>query len=179
MMSNDRPGQPAIEVRREEITSAMAQALILALNEELTAQYPEEGATHFRLDPDEVAEGRGVFLVAYEGGRPIGCGAIRRIDDDTAEIKRMYVERGARGRGVGRALLQSLEAEGRRLGVTRIVLETGVRQLAALALYSAAGFSRIPAFGEYAGSPLSVCMEKELGEMAAGNGDPAPARSGA
>jgi GNAT superfamily N-acetyltransferase len=136
--------------------------LILALNVELSAQYPEEGATHFRLDPDEVTEGRGVFLVAYVDSRPVGCGAVRRIDGDTAEIKRMYVERGARGRGVGRIVLTALEAEGRRLGVRRMVLETGVRQAEALALYSRAGFCRIAAFGEYVGSPLSVCMEKEI-----------------
>jgi GNAT superfamily N-acetyltransferase len=153
----------AIEVRREEISSAVAQALILALNVELSETYPEEGATHFRLDPEEVADGRGAFLVAYADGRPVGCGAIRRIDADSGEIKRMYVERSARGRGIGRLLLTALEVEGQRLGVKRIVLETGVRQREALALYSKAGFSPIPAYGEYVGSPLSVCMGKALG----------------
>ena len=94
----------------------------------------------------------------------MGCGAIRRLDADTAEIKRMYVEPGARGQGVGRAVLAALEAEGRRLGVTRIMLETGERQVEALALYSRAGFVRIPAFGEYVASPLSLCMGKEVSE---------------
>jgi GNAT superfamily N-acetyltransferase len=65
------------------------------------------------------------------------------------EIKRMYVSPDARGRGIGRAVLAAL-------------LETGLRQGEALALYERAGFSRIPAFGEYASSPLSVCMAKDL-----------------
>jgi GNAT superfamily N-acetyltransferase len=151
-----------IRIVREEITSATASGLILALNRELSARYAEEGATHFRLDPDEVAEERGAFLVAYADGGTLGCGAIRRIDPETAEIKRMYVVPEARGRGVGRMMLVALEAEARRLGVKRILLETGVRQLEALALYAQAGFTRIPAFGEYVGSPLSICMEKNL-----------------
>jgi GNAT superfamily N-acetyltransferase len=151
-----------IRIVREEIAGAIASGLIRALNRELSETYPEEGATHFRLDPDEVAEERGAFLVAYAEGETIGCGAIRRIDPGTAEIKRMYVAPEARGRGVGRMVLEALEAEARRLGVKRIVLETGVRQLEALALYAQAGFTRIPAFGEYVGSPLSLCMEKEL-----------------
>jgi putative acetyltransferase len=60
------------------------------------------------------------------------------------------------------ALLGTLEAEARGLGVNRLVLETGVRQPEAIALYERAGFRKIPAFGEYVDSPLSVCMAKAL-----------------
>ncbi len=149
-------------VERCDIRSPAALGLIAALNAELTGRYPEEGATHFRLDPDEVAEGRGAFLIASRAGLPIGCGAVRRIDEQRAEIKRMFVRVEARGHGLGRALLFALEAEARRLGLTRLVLETGTRQHEALALYESAGFSRIAPFGEYVGSPLSVCMAKAI-----------------
>jgi len=149
-------------VRREDLASAVAAELIGALNAELLRTYPEEGATHFRLDPDEVAGDRGAFLVAVADGTPIGCGAIRRLDARTAELKRMFVVPAMRGRGVGRAVLTALAAEGRRLGVERLVLETGERQKAAMALYDRAGFVRIPAFGEYVDSPLSVCMAMRL-----------------
>jgi putative acetyltransferase len=149
-------------VERCDIRSPVALALIAALNAELTGRYPEEGATHFRLDPDEVAEGRGAFLIASRSSMPIGCGAVRLIDERQAEIKRMYVRPEERKRGVGRVLLAALEAEARRLGLSRLVLETGVRQLEAIALYERAGFSRIAPFGEYVGSPLSVCMAKAL-----------------
>lgn len=153
------------DIRREELQSPVAQTLIAALNEELTARYPEEGANHFRLEAHEVAEGVGAFLVAYSGGTPLGCGAVRCIEPEVAEIKRMYVAPSARGRGIGGQLLDALEAEAHRLGVRRLVLETGPRQPEAIALYGRAGFVEIPLFGAYAESPhpeFSVCMAKEL-----------------
>ena len=153
---------PNIEIRAEEITSPSAQDLIRGLNAELSERYPEQGANHFRVDPDEVAPGRGAFLVVYDGGVPVACGAIRRHDSHTAEIKRMYVVPAARGRGLSRMVLLALEQEGRRLGVKRLVLETGLRQTEALALYKRSGFVRIASFGEYVESPLSVCMAKDV-----------------
>jgi putative acetyltransferase len=151
-----------IAIRRAEILSPEAQALIRALNAELDARYPEEGANHFRLDPDEVREGQGGFYVASADGAPVGCGAFRRLDGRTAEIKRMYVSPAARGRGVGRAVLRALEAEARGLGIGRLVLETGARQHEAVGLYASAGFTPIPTFGEYVDSPLSLCMATDL-----------------
>lgn len=151
-----------LEVRRVEITSDVAGQLIGALNAELDSLYPEEGANHFRLDEKETVPGRGAFLVAFWREIPVGCGALRRLEAGTAEIKRMYVDPAARGRGIGRALLEALEAEARILDATRIVLETGDRQVEAMALYRRAGFRRMPTFGEYVDSPLSVCMEKHL-----------------
>jgi len=151
-----------IDIRREHILSPVATVLIRALNEELSARYTEPGANHFRLDPEEVVEGKGAFLVAYAGATPAGCGAIRRLDSHTAEIKRMYVDPSHRGHGIGRRVLARLEAEAHSLGVRRLVLETGVRQPEAITLCSRAGFSEMPAFGDYLDSSLSVCMEKIL-----------------
>jgi putative acetyltransferase len=152
-----------LEIARTSILSDAATTLITALNAELSALYPEPGATHFRLDPDEVAPGRGAFLVARADGAPVGCGAVRLLEDHDAELKRMYVVPEARGRGVGRALLDALESEARVLGARRLVLETGVRQTAALALYRRAGFVDIPSYGEYVASPdTSVCLARPL-----------------
>jgi GrpB-like predicted nucleotidyltransferase (UPF0157 family)/GNAT superfamily N-acetyltransferase len=152
-----------IQIKRENVDSAVAATLIGALNAELSERYPEEGATHFRLDPDEVTEGRGAFFVAYADSKAVGCGAVRLLDAESAEIKRMFVIPEARGRGISRIILDALESEGRRLGAKGLLLETGDRQGEALRLYTKAGFVRIPAFGEYVGSPLSVCMKKDLG----------------
>jgi putative acetyltransferase len=156
------PDLSTIEIRAEELTSEAASLLIAELNAELLQTYPEPGATHFRLDPDEVGPGRGAFLVAYENDRPVACGAVRRIDQDAAELKRMYVVPSFRRRGISRLLLEALEVEARRLGATRLVLETGIRQHAALALYALAGFKSIPPYGEYNDSPLSACLGKAL-----------------
>jgi GrpB-like predicted nucleotidyltransferase (UPF0157 family)/GNAT superfamily N-acetyltransferase len=162
----------ALEIEPEALTSPAAAALIAALNVELSARYPEPGATHFRLDPGEVAPGTGVFLVARWFGRPVGCGAlrclreaalVRELGPGAGELKRMYVAPEARRQGIGRALLARLEAEARVLGLARLVLETGTRQAEALALYRRAGFTEISAYGEYAASPAtSVCLAKAL-----------------
>jgi putative acetyltransferase len=148
-------------VERVELLSPDSQHLISLLNAELEAMYPEEGANHFQLDAAELAPGRGGFFVARDGA-PLGCGAVRLLDGERAEIKRMFVVGEARGRGVGRLLMTALCDEARRLGAKRLVLETGTRQLAALALYQRTGFVPTEAWGEYIGSPLSVCMMLEL-----------------
>jgi len=151
-----------LTIARCDILSSTARNLIETLNAELSATYPEQGACHFRLDADEVAEGNGAFLVAWRGPTPIGCGALRRIDPQTGELKRMYVAAQERSHGVGRALLAALESEARKLNLRKLVLETGIRQLAAIALYQRTGFNRIDPFGEYTTSPLSLCMAKVL-----------------
>ena len=151
-----------LRFQRATLDQPVARQLVEALNAELSEQYPEEGANHFRLDADEVSGDRGVFLVGYLGEQPVACGAIRRLSEEDAEIKRMYVDPDTRGKGVGRRLLDELVSHGVGFGVKRIVLETGTRQTEALALYERAGFKRIPCFGEYANSPLSLCMAKQL-----------------
>ena len=154
---------PGINVRREDLTSPTAQALIEALNADLRARYPEgDGMHYFRLDADEVRPGRGALVVAYDADAPVGCGAVRTIDTGVAEIKRMYVVPGARGRGVARRMLKVLEREARAIGVTTLMLETGTRQPEAIALYSKTGYARRGAFGDYPPSPMNVFFEKHL-----------------
>ncbi len=140
-----------------------AARLIGALNAELAATFPEPGATHFSLSETQVAPGDGAFLIAYLDDVAAGCGAVRRIDETTAEIKRMYVDPSVRGRGIGRELVAALESEARLLGVTRVVLETGTRLTRAIRMYEACGYERIPLFGEYLRSPeTSLCFGKTL-----------------
>jgi GNAT superfamily N-acetyltransferase len=138
------------------------EELFAELNAELSLLYPEAGANHFSLSADEVQPGRGAVFVAMFGKEAVGCVAVRMIDSSTAEFKRMYVRSAHRKRGVARALMQSVEAEARRLGATHAVLETGARQPAAITLAERFGFTRIDAFGEYLESPLSVCLGKEI-----------------
>lgn len=153
----------ALHIYRRALESPDAAALIAELNAELSATFPEPGATHFSLAGQHVAPGDGAFLIAYRDGQPVGCGAMRRIDATTAELKRMYVKPSARGQGVGRALVDALEREARELGVTRVVLETGTRLTAAITLYERMGYERIPLFGEYLSSPAtSLCYGKAL-----------------
>lgn len=157
----------SITISRAGLADDVSQALIRELNAELSGMYPEPGANHFGLAPEEVEEGRGAFLVLYRDGTPVGCGALRRMDAETGELKRMYVAPVARGTRLGRRLVDALEAEARALGLRRLVLETGTRQEAAIALYRATGFTQIPLYGEYLDSPAtSYCMGKELSARA-------------
>jgi GNAT superfamily N-acetyltransferase len=152
-----------MRIARTPLGSAEARALIAALNAELEQRYPEDGANHFGLTEEDVAPGNGAFVVLRDPtGAPLGCGALRRLDAERAEVKRMYVVPAARGQRLGDRLLAALETEARALGVTRLVLETGARQPEALRLYRRAGFVDTEPWGEYVGSPLSVCLEKPL-----------------
>lgn len=152
----------ALTIAQDSLESAAAETLIAALNAELAALYHEPGANHFSLTADEVMAGTGAFLIAREGGTPVGCGAIRPCGEGM-EVKRMYVVPGARGRGISRRILSALEDAARDLGASTLVLETGIRQHAAIALYERHGFQRIPPFGEYiASAATSICMRKSL-----------------
>jgi GNAT superfamily N-acetyltransferase len=103
-----------------------------------------------------------VFLVARDEGGLLGCGALRPLDAQTVEMKRMYVRPEARRKGVGLALVAALEQAARELGATRVVLETGTRQHEAMALYEGAGYRPIPCFGAYASSAWSRCFGRSL-----------------
>ncbi len=138
-----------------------AAALIEALNADLVAAGPPDARNFVRLDEHEVAPGNGALLVAYADDVAVGCGAFRLLADrTTAEVKRMYVTPAARGMKVGAALLDALETAGTAAGATRLLLETGPAQTAALALYERSGFEPIPCWGEYADSPTSICLAK-------------------
>ncbi|GAA4679171.1 N-acetyltransferase [Phytohabitans rumicis] len=134
-------------------------ALRVAQRAELDARYGsddhEPGAAPSAADID-------LFVVATERGRPVGCGALRRLDPESAEIKRMYVVPDARGTGVATALLRALEAAAIERGWSTLRLETGTEQPDARRFYEREGYREIPLFGSYVGSTLSVCYERHL-----------------
>ena len=142
--------------------SAEARRLIAALDAGLAEVYPPDQRFGPNLRPAHLADGQGEFFVAREAGEAVGCGAIRILDPTTAEVKRMYVDPARRGQGIGRAILGRLEETAGDIGVTRLVLETGIHQAAAIALYRAAGFVEVGCWGEYASSPSSICFAKSL-----------------
>jgi len=148
-------------IAAEPLDTDDATRLLRALDDYLNGLYrPEEN--FLDLPADDVVDGRGTFLVARQDGQAIGCGAVRRLAGTTAEIKRMFVDPAARGRGVGGQILAGLEAWALDAGMTRLVLEAGDRQEAAIRLYERAGFGPIPCFGEYATASLSRCFEKDV-----------------
>ncbi|MFB7172555.1 GNAT family N-acetyltransferase [Streptomyces sp. NPDC056254] len=136
---------------------------------EYQVRYQGEGdATH--LDPAMFAPPRGLYIVAYDtSGAPVATGGWRSQEqndegysDGDAELKRMYVVPEARGLGLARRILATLEEDARAAGRLRMVLETGDRQPEAIALYLSAGYTPSPKFGFYRFYDSSRCMAKPL-----------------
>ena len=111
---------------------------------------------------NEPPAARSAFLIARLEGRPVGCAALRPIDAEAAEVRRMYVMPPVRRRGIARLLLAELEAKAARFGFTTLRLETGNRQPEAMALYESSGFRQIPPYGTCVQDPLSICFEKAV-----------------
>lgn len=101
-------------------------------------------------------------IVVYAENKPVGCGCFKRFDDQTVEMKRMFVLPEMRGKHLAAALLQELEKWAREEGFTKAVLETGIRQVEAIRLYSVAGYSLIENYGQYIGMDDSICYRKDL-----------------
>lgn len=141
------------------LKSPTARKLMENLDAELMGLYPD----HPYPPPfgDDEAAGEGSVLIAYSDRRAVGCGAVRRRDETTAELLRMYVLPSARGQGMGKLLLASLEAEAAEMGATRIVLEAGDLQHDAIGLYESHGYTPIPAWAENP-NPHSIFMARSL-----------------
>ena len=120
------------------------------------------------IDASEFEDPVGQFYLGRLDGRPVATGAWRRSKvtalggTSSAEIKRMYVAPVAQGRGVARRMLAHLETTAAAAGIDVLVLETGLRQHEAIALYTSSGYEPIPGFGYYSGSELSRCYGKRL-----------------
>lgn len=101
-------------------------------------------------------------VVAYCDGNPVGCGAFKPYNDSSAEVKRMYVPEAVRGQNIASRVLTEIENWARETGFNTCILETGLRQPEAIALYKKMGYQVIPNYGQYAGIENSVCFQKEL-----------------
>ena len=166
-MGSSGAAQPAgsvdggLDIRAVSWDDPAGVALRAAQRVELTERY---GDPNSEPGPLPTADDMAVYYVAFVGGVPVGCGGLRRLDAEHGEVKRMFVVREARGTGVAVAILRRLEADARARGWSRLVLETGDRQPDAIRFYEREGYHRIPNFGYYADSTLSVCFERRLSE---------------
>jgi GNAT superfamily N-acetyltransferase len=149
-----------VKIRQADIAEPAVRTLLGEVLEELARRYGGSG------DDTPIGDGdftppAGVFFVADGGERLIGCSGWRRHGGD-AELKRMFTAPAARGRGLARRLLATVEESARAAGCGRVILETGDRQPEAIALYESAGYRRIEDFGHYRGAPGVLSYAKEL-----------------
>lgn len=155
-----------VEIRRVGYGHPDALLMIEEVQQEYVVRYG--GRDETPLDPLMFEPPDGSFFVGYRDGSPVATGAWRRSpvsalgSDRTAEVKRMYVAPRARGRGLARRMLAHLEASAAEHGAEVVVLETGLRQPEAIALYESSGYTPIPGFGHYKESPTSRCYARRL-----------------
>lgn len=101
-------------------------------------------------------------VVYYNNEIPVASGAIKEYDSQTMEIKRMFVMPTFRGKGIASNVLKELEDWSKELGFNKCILETGLRQPEAIALYKKNNFEVIPNYGQYINVKNSVCFQKDL-----------------
>jgi len=140
-----------------------AQALLREAAVEARALYPELFDSNAPWPTNGPTPARGFYLVAYRESKPVASGAVRPLQGNVAEVRRIFVTQFARKHGIARKMLSELEARAQRSGYDTLRLETGYKQEPAIRLYESHGYLRIRPFCEYAGDPTSVCFEKTLG----------------
>ncbi|POX41549.1 GNAT family N-acetyltransferase [Streptomyces sp. Ru73] len=143
-----------MEIRPVRYDHPDAVKLDELVQQEYVVRYGEPDLTP--LDPEMFVPPNGIYLLAYEDGRPVATGGWRAQDaddegyaDGDAELKRMFVTAEARRRGLARRILAALEEDARAAGRTRMVLETGTEQPEALELYASSGYVPVEKFGTY------------------------------
>jgi ribosomal protein S18 acetylase RimI-like enzyme len=119
--------------------------------------------------PGKYAGPRGVIILAESGGEPLGCVALRPLDGQACEMKRLYVRPAGRGRGLGRQLVARIVEEARARGYTAMKLDTLPSMASAVALYRSVGF-RDAAPYVFNPVPGALFMEKRLSEAQPGGG---------
>lgn len=144
-------------IKRTNSSDVGFVALVRLLDAELRELDGDDHAFYAQLNTiDQI----GHAVVAWDGEQAVGCGAIREYGDGVMEVKRMYVLPERRGEGIAMLVLQELEAWSVELQVRELILETGKRQPAAIALYEKSGYAVIPNYGKYAAVDNSVCFKK-------------------
>jgi putative acetyltransferase len=134
-------------------------ALVKLLDAELAIRDGEDA--NFYAQYNHVDLSFKVVLV-IENEIPVSCGAMKPFDENTMEVKRMYTREAARGKGFAQRILSEIETWAKALNYQRLVLETGIHQPEAIALYKKCGFQIIDNYGQYAGVETSYCFEKSI-----------------
>ena len=153
---------PSLRIEARDPLSVEALSLLHEAALEARRLYPDLIDPAAPMPTNQPLGPSDIYLIAFLNENPVGCGALRRLDDITAEVRRIYVLVQTRRAGIARAILVRLEKEACRLGYETLLVETGNRQHPAMSLYQSYGFTRIPAYGRYVNDPVSVCYSKSV-----------------
>ncbi|MBT8183802.1 MAG: GNAT family N-acetyltransferase [Eudoraea sp.] len=148
-----------IELKKTDASDTDFIKLVGLLDSELARR---DGADHAFYDQFNKISDIKNAVILYLEMKAVGCGAIKELEADTMEVKRMYVKQRHRGKGFAKKILSALEKWALEMEYKKCVLETGKRQPEAIALYKKCGYKRIPNYGQYSGVENSLCFEKQL-----------------
>lgn len=148
-----------ITIKRTNSDNTDFQNLVRDLDKELAIRDGEEHAYYAQFNKIDMIKH---VVVAYENDEAVGCGAIKSFDENSMEVKRMFVPEEKRSKGIASIVLKELENWASELGFPKCVLETGYKQPEAIRLYEKNGYAKIPNYGQYIGMDNSVCFEKVL-----------------
>jgi len=150
---------PTIKINRCQYTDKDFISLISKLDNELNDRHDNQRTVYDKFNRVDLIP---TVIVAYIDGKPIGCGCFKQFDNNTVEIKRMFIDTAYRGKGISKSILNELEKWAIELGYLKAILETGEKLPEAIGLYQKSGYLRIDNYGQYKDLPTSLCFEKTL-----------------
>ncbi len=148
-----------IKLQRTNSDNEDFRLLIAELDKELWSRYEDRQAIY---DKHNIIENNKNVLLAYKDEIAVGCGCFKKFDDQTVEVKRMYVKPKYRGQKIATSILDALEKWAMELNIFSTVLETGNKQQEAILLYGKSGYIVVEKYGPYKDLPESICMQKKL-----------------
>lgn len=146
-------------LHRTDNTNPHFKELVAALDKELRDRYGDIQDSYEKHNKMDFLD---TVILAYENDAPVGCGCFKKFNENSVEIKRMFVKKENRGQGVAGAILGELEKWAAERGFTMTVLETAKRQPEAIALYKRMGYADMEKYGPYVHLEESICMKKVL-----------------
>lgn len=146
-------------LKRTNSDSVDFRTLVIELDKDLAIKNGDTNAFFAQYNKTDLIKN---VVIAYIDNEPVGCGAIKEYQENTVEVKRMFVSIDKRGKGIAEAILNDLQKWAKELGYKKCILETGDKMVEAIGLYKKNGFAIISNYGQYASIETSVCFEKEI-----------------
>ncbi len=148
-----------IEIKRTNSTDIDFQYLVSELDKDLAVRNGK--ANDLFAQYNKIDHIKNV-IIAIIDNKPVGCGAMKEYDNDTIEIKRMFVPIEMRGKGIAVEILNNLEKWAKEMNYSKCVLETGDKMPEAIRLYEKSNYKIIPNYGQYENIESSICFKKEI-----------------
>jgi putative acetyltransferase len=148
-----------ITINRTDSENKDFQDLIYKLDTDLAERNGEKNDFFAQFNKTNLIQN---VIVAYSDNIPVGCGAIKVYDNNTMEVKRMFVLKEQRGKKIAGTILNNLEQWAKELSYNKCILETGDKMPEAIGLYRKSGYKQIPNYGQYENVESSLCFEKIL-----------------